>query len=339
MNEIKTKKYLHIPLNKLLILGLILVGLGFLIGMMVTKNKKSLEATELHSQNSASNPYAFISPLLECNNFQDFSNKLINKIKQVTLKEINTDKENGMSSHVSVYFRDLNNGPWFGFNEKEEFVPGSLLKVPLMISAYKISEQDPSLLDKKVLFEKKIIDVTQHFEPLEEIKLGQEYTIDQLVRSMIINSDNEATLLLGQEINQNQLMDIYSDLGIDKPTGFDTKMAVRTYASFFRVLFNATYLSKDFSEKALSLLSQTDFNKGLRAGVPSSIKIAHKFGERTSEGVQLHDCGIIYYPLHPYVLCIMTRGNDYDQLAKVVKNISNVVYKVIDDEYKTPYEL
>ncbi len=34
----------------------------------------------------------------------------------------------GRASHISVYFRDLNNGPWFGINEKEEFSPASLLK-------------------------------------------------------------------------------------------------------------------------------------------------------------------------------------------------------------------
>jgi hypothetical protein len=62
------------------------------------------------------------------------------------------------------------------------------------------------------------------------------------------------------------------------------------------------------------------YNDGLKAGIPANIELAHKFGERGIIGMngreqkQLHDCGIIYYPKHPYILCIMTRGYERDKL-------------------------
>lgn len=42
---------------------------------------------------------------------------------------------------------------------------------------------------------------------------------------------------------------------------------------------------------------------------------------------ELHDCGIIYYPERPYLLCVMTEGNDLNELAGVIQNISKTVYE------------
>jgi hypothetical protein len=89
---------------------------------------------------------------------------------------------------------------------------------------------------------------------------------------------------------------------------------------------------------ALELLTKTDFDKGLVAGVPSGTLVAHKFGEKTINTVgisgqinntihELHDCGIIYIPNDPYFLCVMTKGNDFETLASVIKDISGIVWK------------
>ena len=82
------------------------------------------------------------------------------------------------------------------------------------------------------------------------------------------------------------------------------------------------------SEKALGLLQKSEFHKGLVAGVPSGTIVAHKFGERDGLTIgekQLHDCGIIYYPGNPYLLCVMTRGDNFDELAGVVFDVDGDV--------------
>lgn len=66
--------------------------------------------------------------------------------------------------------------------------------------------------------------------------------------------------------------------------------------------------------------------------MPASVKVAHKFGERLLEDStrQLHDCGIVYYPENPYLICIMTHGNVYENLEKTIQDISKMVYKEVD---------
>jgi beta-lactamase class A len=70
------------------------------------------------------------------------------------------------------------------------------------------------------------------------------------------------------------------------------------------------------------------------AGVPAGISVANKFGERElADGTrQLHDCGIVYHPERPYVLCVMTKGASFEQLSRTVADVSQLVYREIDTE-------
>jgi len=57
----------------------------------------------------------------------------------------------GLLQDGSVYFRDLNNGMWFGINEGVFYRPASMLKVPVMIAYFKLAESTPAILAKKYL--------------------------------------------------------------------------------------------------------------------------------------------------------------------------------------------
>lgn len=81
---------------------------------------------------------------------------------------------------------------------------------------------------------------------------------------------------------------------------------------------------------ALRLLSRVAFRDGLVAGVPSAIPVSHKFGERgfLNEN-QFHDCGIVYYPLTPYFICVMVSGKKLEPLIPIIADISRMTFKFI----------
>ncbi len=108
-------------------------------------------------------------------------------------------------------------------------------------------------------------------------------------------------------------------------------MSTGNYAVVLRTLFSATYLNRLNSEKTLELLSKTYYKDGIVEGVPSNIPVAHKFGLREAQSVtELHDCGIIYYPDHPYLLCVMTAGSNFNLLQKIIQDISRITYEELD---------
>lgn len=284
--------------------------------------------------------YKFINPLLECDSNNISKDKNLDFIKNKLELFINEQiKKNPDLSFASVYYRDLNNGPWIGINEKELFSPASLIKVPLLITYYKLAENDPSFLNNKITNTEIFNPKDQNIIPEVTLSQNQEYTVSELLDRMIIYSDNQAYDLLLNNIDNRELIKTYNNLGVDISLGFENPngniLSVKQYASFFRILFNASYLNKNMSEKALRLLSQVKYNRALTAGVPSNMSVAHKFGERqyvaTGEK-QLHDCGIIYLPNKPYLLCIMTRGKNISKEENFISQISSIVYQNLSSQ-------
>lgn len=242
-------------------------------------------------------------------------------------------------SEVSLYFRDLLSGPVFGINELEDFSPASLLKLPIAIVYLNIAERDPSILSQKITFTDEGFHNEQMYQPSQEIQEGRVYTIEELLVAMVTKSDNIAYELLEQHLSaQPQYAglrkEIFVELGTLSPEGLlDETITVRGNASLYRVLFNSSYLTPEYSEKLLGWLTQSEFKDGLVAGVPEGITVAHKFGEReaSASGIkQLHDCGIVYYPGNPYLLCVMTRGKNVEELARVIAEISKKIYEEVD---------
>ncbi len=315
----------------------LVIGLasGVLIGKNIAKDKNDTQSKEVRLGG-----YKYVSPLLECElnssvgeiEYKPSKNKIASYITEEIQKKTITQ--------ASVYYRDLNNGPWFGIDEKENFSPASLLKLPVLIAYFKQAEKDQTLLQKKLTYKKVSAAIEQSFMTQNPLEETQEYSIEELLEHMIIYSDNNALFLLEQNIDENKIDAVTKDLGIETATEITPEdyMSVKSYASLFRVLYNASYLNKEMSEKVLTILGKVAFTKGVVAGLPDNIVVAHKFGERELENSikQLHDCGIIYYPKHPYLLCVMTRGTNYENQSLVISNVSRKIYEDIDNRYQKP---
>jgi len=213
-----------------------------------------------------------------------------------------------------------------------------------MMAYFKAAENEAGLLERKLFFEKLFIDPQNRIQAIsaeEEIQVGKSYSVLELIERSIIYSDNQATQLLLSHLDLDYMKQVFARLDIESDifsvsySAADT-ISIKEYTSFFRILYNASFLTYDYSELALSILSRTNFPDGLRAGTPSEVKVAHKFGEagKAGEFRQLHDCGIIYYPERPYLLCVMTRGENIGDMASAIKDIANFVYTKVDAQLK-----
>jgi len=291
--------------------------------------------------NSCKDIYAYINDRLVCNSEYVIKKHGYSELKDRLNEFIQSKDYSGEASEISVYFRDLEDGPTLGINEHTFFSPASLFKVPYLITYLKLAEEEPALLDKKLVFriEGKDPNESQLLHPLKTIDENIPYTISEILEKMIIYSDNRSVKVLANYLEQispeNDLFyeTIYSIGIIAKDGREDDSITVKSYASLFTLLYNASFLNNEMSERALTLLAKTDFNQGIKSGVPAPIEISHKFGERydlSKNTRQFHDCGIIYYPKNPYLLCIMTRGNDFDKLIGIISSISKMFYEEVD---------
>lgn len=314
--------------------NLLILTVGFLLGWTAFTLFADKEVSDDIPRQIRGGKYSFINPLLECELGYRISEQKLFSFKSRVQQLVDKIIEEKDAEYISVYYRNLDNGPWFGINEREPFKPASLLKVPLLITYMKIAEKNPKILDEKIVYNERKNTNVQYFKPSQEIELGKEYTVAQLIEKMIIYSDNNAANLLRSHIDSDAFTKAYKDLGIEIPDSDEYNVTVKTYASFFRILYNSSYLNEDSSEFVLRLLNMTEFSDFLAGGVPQGVRVSHKFGE-FSNGTQkqLHDCGIIYHPKQNYLLCIMSRGSRYESLSSVIREISSAVYGEVDGSY------
>ena len=220
-----------------LILCVILVVIGLFLGRFSSKTNTLSLQTKAKSKIIRQGEHKYINQLLECDlgedsfsELQPFQNKLGNFISLYK-------KQNPAVSALSVYFRDLNNGPWFGINEQDQFAPASLLKTPLMIAYLKLSETDPGVLTKNIIYTgKENFPVVSQTIPVKaELETGHSYTVEDLIRRMITYSDNRAYYLLFKNINLKDLFNIYDDFGLslELDGNSESVVTVKNYSSFF----------------------------------------------------------------------------------------------------------
>ena len=315
--------------------------------VVITSFKKDeeekLQSATINSQNIATScdmnisrlkGYKFIKPLLFAERSCE-AEKLFS-VKNAASNIINNLKTKGNIDNASVYIRLFNGrAEWISINDEIKYQPGSLLKVPILITLLKMEEKTPGILQTKLTLTQSAFATTglkQEFLK-SSIKVGSSYTIKELLNYMIINSDNNATVLLNDHLPLVELQKACTDLGITTLdlTKSDSKISAKDYSAFWIALYNGSYLNFTNSEFALSLLSKTDFNEGMVKGLPKNIKISHKFGEKGDPiNHTLSETGIVYVNNFPYLITIMTQGKNQAALPNAIEEISASVYNNIE---------
>lgn len=335
-------------LSVLIITSTLLVG--YLFGNFIPfKNETLGTSAENYKAIRSQGGYSYINPLVECDTYDPKILSNLSQIESDVKSFVEESKKDGDIDSVAVLFRNLNQGGWFSINDEEMFSPASLSKLPVVIAYLKESEVDPSILKKKLKYEPEFAEFLekgeQTYAPSKTIEPEKEYTVEELIQYSLEYSDNRSSEVLFLNIDNEKIIQVMKDLDIYSSfkSPYDL-LTVKDYSVLLRILYNATYLSRENSEWLLSTLAKADFDVGISAAIPEEIPVANKFGEKgyiifdpdpnhigNESYLQLHDCGIIYEPNTPYILCIMTKGHFFSELEKVLSGISEIVYQGISE--------
>ncbi len=292
----------------------------------------------------SSSTYQLIDPLLACEIGPEEDFPELNPIKNAVTAAVNDAEASGSAQSISVYFRQLDTSKWFSVNGDHTYAPASLLKVMVMMAYYKEADDtdNPALLQQEVVFQGSPTPTSDPLNPsIPSLVPGKLYSIERIIEEMILYSDDNALNTLTANFDPQTSHDfelMFKDLDIPLPAVMTEKslnfVSVDDYSLVFRVLYGSTYLSERYSSRALALLARAAYKGGLPAGVPATLMVAHKYGITAAPDpstqrylAELHDCGIVYYPGSPYLLCIMTAGGSFPSLQSDIARISKAVYQ------------
>lgn len=232
---------------------------------------------------------------------------------------------------VGVYFEYLPSGISIGVNDREEVRLASLSKVPLVMSVFKKIEKRQINLGDIITLKKE--NLNPKFGDLWKRGEGAKLSVKELIDEALINSDNTAYYSLLDLLTADEVIDVYDNLEVEvnsKET--NPVVSPKSYSSIFRSLYLSSYLSEKNSSYILDILTRTAFSDKIPSGIPDkNIKIAHKIGvfsRADSEDKMFSDCGIIYLPERPYILCVFVKKSD-DEAKKHISYLSYMIYSYL----------
>lgn len=229
---------------------------------------------------------------------------------------------------ISIYFEYLPTGANITVSKDAEFLAASLLKVPVaMAVAKKVEDGKWKWSNELVLMRS---DKDEKFGSLYQREIGTRFTIKQLVKEMLVNSDNTAFRIFVRNLEPEELLAVHQHLGSDRLFSEDGRIGAKKYSAIFRALYNASYVSDENSHNILEWLTKTPFTDYLAAPLPQDVVFAHKIGVDLNEGVFL-DSGIAYLKNRPYLLTVMMNNTDEITAKQRMSEISEKVFVFVKE--------
>lgn len=251
-----------------------------------------------------------------------------------------TDLENNLkflaSAHPSlkpsIYVWDYESGKHADINSQDVYPAASIIKIPVLIQLFKSVEAGMLKLDDKIAmtdFYKSEGSGSLQFKGSNAV-----YTVDDLARVMITESDNSATNMLmtatGGMNGMNQslrkwgmvntrLNDWLPDL---KGTNVTTS---KEMATLLYNIDNPNFLTLNSREKMVDYMSHVHNNRLVQAGLPSDAIFIHKTGDI---GKMLGDAGIVYTPNGKKYIVVMLVNRPYNspEGKDFIVSASSIVY-------------
>ena len=310
---------------RLLLLISIFINVTFSFLLFFKSDSKSPESK--NTQSNFEEKYPLISKRVFVENPNDI---LINFVPlRKTLRDMLVTQEDS----VSLYFEYLPSGTSIGINEKNEVRLSSLSKVPTAMAIYAKIRNGELSENQKITIEEKFID--PEFGSLWKKGTGAEITLKEIINASIAESDNTAQNILLSLLTSDEINSVYEYLDIPFREENDYPIvSAKNYSSVLRSLYLSSFLPFQDSNEILEIMTNSIYTDKIPAKIPPDIKIAHKIGVYEKIDIDnstFSDCGIVYIPKRPYILCIMTKGsNSFAQ--STMSLLSKTIYDYVTSQ-------
>ena len=250
-----------------------------------------------------------------------------------------------MEGKVGFYFKNLVTGETVGYNEKEQFLPASIVKVPLLAAMMLMRERGETDFRELITVPKEEMrpgcGVVQHMTGDESGAVTLD--INTLYRFMIVISDTTATNALYKHYGNEKIIETLKELGfkgtqfnrayydsVREEAGIQNYFVPEEMGDMFEKMYNRTLISKKASEDMENILLLQQINHKMGGRMPEGFPIAHKTGE---EEDKTHDLGIVYVR-EPFFVCFASYETDIPEFEQFIRDTTYEIAADIDPELK-----
>lgn len=223
-----------------------------------------------------------------------------------------------------VYFIDLNTGQTFEINGYDSFIAASTYKVPLNFYLYTL------ITDGKIDPNMKVQYTQADYEggagSIQADPVGSYYTIRELSRRSIEESDNIASNMIMRVVGRDNYIKFMESLGANVIPYNSNVTSPRDMSMYMEILLNYVKAHPDTAGELMHYLKNTIYNDRISYPIPDEIEVAHKIGNLSNV---VNDTAIVFHPTKPYILTILANnvdGSDDSYAYTVIRQISKMVY-------------
>ena len=261
-------------------------------------------------------------------------------------------KFNNETGNFALAFKNLDDGKEILINENEIFHAASTMKTPVMIEFYKQLHQGKLSLEDTLQIKnefKSIVDGTiyklSEFDDSDKNtynKLGQYYSINNLIYEMITISSNFATNILIEYIGANNVTKSMKEIGalninvlrgVEDIKAFELGLNNTTSAKDLLIIYEklakGKIINNESSAIMIEILKDQKYDDIIPKYLPKDIEIANKTGMIT--GVH-HDSGIVFLKDgKKYVIVLLSKNmSDMESGTEMMAKISELIYKTLN---------
>lgn len=230
-------------------------------------------------------------------------------------------KMKNLSGVYGVFVLDLTTGFSYGVNQTESFQAASLIKLPVIAALY--VEAELGKVDLKTAYSLKDKDKIRGSGSLASKPEGTIYTYQELADLMGQESDNTAYGVIIGVLGDSIIKRTISDVGMSNTSLDNNITSPKDVGVFFEKLWNNNIVTESYTNKILSLLTDTIYEDWLAKDLPGDIRVAHKFGRELHV---INDAGIVYAD-DPFVLVILSKGIIEKEADEFIPEVARIVYE------------
>lgn len=235
----------------------------------------------------------------------------------------------------AIYVWEYENGRFVDINGDKIYSAASIIKLPVLVRLFKSIEANQLTIYDEML-------LTDYYQSsgsgnLQYARTGVKYSLDQLARTMIQDSDNTSTNMIMSKLGGMDDINIgLRDWGISKtyvrtwlPDLKGTnKTTAQDMAKILYNLDNPGFLNINSREYIIDYMSHVKNNRLIAAGLGEGALFVHKTGDI---GTMLGDAGIVYAPNgKKYIVVILAnRPHNAPQGKDFIVKASSLIYKAI----------
>ena len=274
------------------------------------------------------------------------------KINYNILEKKIVSKFNDETGNFALAFKNLDDGKEILINENEIFHAASTIKTPVMIEFYRQLHQGKLSLKDTLQIKnefKSIVDGSMYklseFDDSDKNtynKLGQYYSINNLIYEMITISSNFATNILIDYIGANNVTKSMKEIGalnidilrgVEDIKAFELGLNNTTSAKDLLIIYEklakGKIIDNESSAIMIDILKDQKYDDIIPKYLPKNIEVANKTGMIT--GVH-HDSGIVFLKNgRKYVIVLLSKNmSDMESGTEMMARISELIYKTLN---------